>query len=468
MQEGDRVIDPFGLWFILEVIPVIAIAVWIDSDAKKRGMSPWYAVIPLPVFILTFIMPLFGLLYFEFALLFSMIFYTLIVLGWLALRKKHPLLKPQISQQPAPTVPTATINTCPNCGKEVQPDWRKCPYCNTVLKVMTIQYEVARKMTIDGGVTCAIGMLFLIMCMFSYGATAFIFLMFFVILMLVSCILAGVAIILGEKEKYYCPSCGRLQDKEKGGICLKCRSNCQFIKGQMSRGYRQICGALLILEVSVVSLLLFSSLFWFFIILFVIISLFPTIIMFSIASSETDKRLKRESQAVFRPDIPERGVEVQPPAPQTLPMFCPNCQRSLQSDWVICPYCKTLLKAEAEETEKKRHQAVVNAIEELLGKESNFFVEDIKSCLSKNDFEGAEKLLEEKKRLYDRFLELKKGMGDIDKRTAKLSTKLAEGEVTSDAYERAREDLEREKRDIEEEIWKIQRKIFREKYEKPF
>ena len=107
-------------------------------------------------------------------------------------------------------------------------------------------------------------------------------------------------------------------------------------------------------------------------------------------------------------------------------------------------------------------------MEELLGKESNFFVEDIKDRLSKDDLDGAEKLLEEKKRLYERFLELKKGMGDIDKRTAKLSTKLAEGEVTSDAYERAREDLEREKRDIEEEMWKIQRKIFREKYEKPF
>jgi len=182
----------------------------------------------------------------------------------------------------------------------------------------------------------------------------------------------------------------------------------------------------------------------------------------------------RGRHPLLKPQISQQPAPIQekPEIPVTVHeeflFLCPQCKKGVQAEWVICPYCRTLLKAEAEEIEKKRRQAVVNAMEELLGKESNFFVEDIKDRLSKDDLEGAEKLLEEKKRLYDRFLELKKGMGDIDKRTAKLSTKLAEGEVTSDAYERAREDLEREKRDIEEEMWKIQRKIFREKYEKPF
>ncbi|MCG2826486.1 MAG: zinc-ribbon domain-containing protein [Thermoplasmatales archaeon] len=460
------------LLLIIGVILPILIAFWIDSDAKKRGMSLWYAVLPLPVFILFLPLLVFGV---EFALIMGMILYTLVGIGWLALRRKHPLLKTQAAQPPAHAVSTATANICPNCGKQIQPDWRKCPYCNTVLKVMSIQYGVARRMMIDGGITCAIGMLFLIMCMFSYGGTALLFVMIFLILIIVGCTLAGVAIIFGDKEKYYCPSCGRLQDKEKGGICLKCRSNCQFIKGQMSRGYRCGCGVLLTLEVSLGFLLLFSL---FITLLIIFLLLFPTIIMFYIASSETDKRLKREylievakyfdQKLSRRLPIPEKGVEVQPPAPQIPSMLCPNCQKPVQSDWISCPYCRTLLKPEAEETEKKRRQDALNAVEELLNKEANFFVDDIKSYLSKNDFEGAEKLLEEKKRLYDRFLELKKGMNDIDKRTAKLSTKLAEGEVTSDAYERAREDLERGKRDIEEEMWKIQRKIFREKYEKPF
>jgi len=115
-----------------------------------------------------------------------------------------------------------------------------------------------------------------------------------------------------------------------------------------------------------------------------------------------------------------------------------------------------------------KQQAIINAMDELLRKEPNFFVEDIRNYVSSGDIKSAEKLLDEKKMVYNRFLELRKAMNDVDNKTTKLSSRLAEGEVTSDAYERAREDLEREKRDIEEEMWKIQRKILREKYEKPF
>jgi len=119
------------------------------------------------------------------------------------------------------------------------------------------------------------------------------------------------------------------------------------------------------------------------------------------------------------------------------------------------------------ERERKQHY-VVNTIDELLRKEAHFFVDDIKNSLSKGDFEGAEKLLEERKRGYERYLDIVRSLKDVDDKTTKLSSRLAEGEVTSDAYEQAMDELKRKKYDIEEELGKIKRKIFREKYVKPF
>jgi len=125
-------------------------------------------------------------------------------------------------------------------------------------------------------------------------------------------------------------------------------------------------------------------------------------------------------------------------------------------------------KRQLELEPERKQQYIVNVIGELLRKEANFFVDDIKNSLSKGDIEGAEKLLEEKKGMYTRWLELRSSLKDVDDKTTKLSSKLAEGNLPADAYERARDDLEREKADIDEELWKIQQKIFREKYEKPF
>lgn len=140
---------------------------------------------------------------------------------------------------------------------------------------------------------------------------------------------------------------------------------------------------------------------------------------------------------------------------------------------IRCPKCGAEATLQLPKGERKikgeaKRQNVVTAIEELLRRESNFFVDDIKSCLSKNDIVGAERLLKEKKRLYERFLELRKIMRDVDDKTTKLSSRLAEGELSPDTYELAMDELKRKKHDIDEDMWEIQRKIFREKYEKPF
>ena len=88
--------------------------------------------------------------------------------------------------------------------------------------------------------------------------------------------------------------------------------------------------------------------------------------------------------------------------------------------------------------------------------------------LSANNLNEANKLLSERKNDYNKYLELQKNFKNVEEESRMLSKRLAKGELPPDAYERAKDDLDREKHDIEEKLWKIQRKIFREKYEKPF
>jgi len=117
---------------------------------------------------------------------------------------------------------------------------------------------------------------------------------------------------------------------------------------------------------------------------------------------------------------------------------------------------------------EEKYDSIMDRVNEFVKERSDLFVDDIKVQLSKGDFDKAEQLLDERKRDYERYLELGRSLKDVGEQTTMLSTRLAKGELTSDAYERARDDLESRKKDIDEELWKIQRKIFREKYEKPF
>ncbi|MCG2827293.1 MAG: hypothetical protein L6265_11955, partial [Thermoplasmatales archaeon] len=130
-----------------------------------------------------------------------------------------------------------------------------------------------------------------------------------------------------------------------------------------------------------------------------------------------------------------------------------------------------LAELEARKKAKEEEQKKLAELKEELATLQNipnFFVDDIKTLLSQNKLDNASKLLSERKKDYERYLELVRSLKDVDDKTTKLSSRLAEGEVTSDAYEQAMDELKRKKYDIEEELGKIQRKIFREKYEKPF
>ncbi|MCG2718900.1 MAG: hypothetical protein L6408_08740, partial [Nanoarchaeota archaeon] len=118
--------------------------------------------------------------------------------------------------------------------------------------------------------------------------------------------------------------------------------------------------------------------------------------------------------------------------------------------------------------EKDKYDQFMVRVNELVKERADFFVDDIKAQLSKGDFDKAEQTLGERKQDYERYLELQQNLKNIEEQSRMLSKRLAKGELTSDAYERAKDDLDKDKYDIDEKLWKIQRKIFREKYEKPF
>ena len=54
------------------------------------------------------------------------------------------------------------------------------------------------------------------------------------------------------------------------------------------------------------------------------------------------------------------------------------------------------------------------------------------------------------------------------KKTTNLTSRVADGEVDSESYKRALDDLESQKKELEEKIWKIRNELYKDDYEKPF
>jgi len=118
--------------------------------------------------------------------------------------------------------------------------------------------------------------------------------------------------------------------------------------------------------------------------------------------------------------------------------------------------------------QKKKHEEILKRITNLIKKEENIYVEDIKHLLEQKNIDQAMILIEEREKKYSRFAELQDEITDINKKMANLADQLADEKISSSAFEKARDDLEREKKEIEEELWKLRSKLFKEEYEKPF
>jgi hypothetical protein len=120
-------------------------------------------------------------------------------------------------------------------------------------------------------------------------------------------------------------------------------------------------------------------------------------------------------------------------------------------------------------TEKQSSLDTVNeGINNLLIKNKEINVEDIKTALINDNLAEALDLLKNKQTSYDNFIKLQEESKEVDLKIKKLTKRVADGELDSDAFKQARDDLEIERKEIEEKLWKIRNKLFRETYEKPF
>ena len=118
-----------------------------------------------------------------------------------------------------------------------------------------------------------------------------------------------------------------------------------------------------------------------------------------------------------------------------------------------------------------QHNKINQRYESFANKDNSLITEDIKELLSKKDPQSilkAEELLNKREKKYEKFTKMKEELKDINMKIEALAKRLSNGELTNDAFTRARENLEREKKEIEENFWKLRNELFKDEYEKPF
>jgi succinate dehydrogenase/fumarate reductase flavoprotein subunit len=109
------------------------------------------------------------------------------------------------------------------------------------------------------------------------------------------------------------------------------------------------------------------------------------------------------------------------------------------------------------QTFKKQHPALnVADIENLLETKDN------------QSIKKAEVLLSQRKKEYEHYIKTENDLKETNARITNLTRRLADGNIDSEAYKRARDDLEQEKKKLEEGLWKLRSILFKEDYEKPY
>lgn len=68
----------------------------------------------------------------------------------------------------------------------------------------------------------------------------------------------------------------------------------------------------------------------------------------------------------------------------------------------------------------------------------------------------------------ERYNSLKEILKTVNEKIKSLTDKLANGEISSQAFTKANDNLEREKKELEEELWNLRNELFKDDYEKPF
>jgi uncharacterized membrane protein len=132
------------------------------------------------------------------------------------------------------------------------------------------------------------------------------------------------------------------------------------------------------------------------------------------------------------------------------------------------------IQIEREERERMKSD-FYHRIDLLQSKYPSIDLNGIKQLFTSYDDRGLEynrqkaiELLEEIEEKVNEFENIQEDIHSIKIKINKLTERLAEGDIDSDSYTRALNDLESLKKSKEEELWKKRNKLFKDDYEKPF
>lgn len=84
------------------------------------------------------------------------------------------------------------------------------------------------------------------------------------------------------------------------------------------------------------------------------------------------------------------------------------------------------------------------------------------------ELKGPEGNLKNNQTQEEKYNILKENLKTVNNKIKTLTDKLTNGEISSQAFTKANDNLEKDKKEIEEELWKLRNELFKDDYEKPF
>lgn len=111
---------------------------------------------------------------------------------------------------------------------------------------------------------------------------------------------------------------------------------------------------------------------------------------------------------------------------------------------------------------------IINKLNALLDKEQDLQVDEIKNLINNNQIENAENKLDKIINKYNNYQKTNDELKNVKEKISSLTNRVADGDLSSEAFSMAHSELERKKKEIEEKLWKLRNKLFKDDYEKPF
>jgi uncharacterized membrane protein YgaE (UPF0421/DUF939 family) len=158
-----------------------------------------------------------------------------------------------------------------------------------------------------------------------------------------------------------------------------------------------------------------------------------------------------------RPPISDRTDH-----PTTLTSKAPNEIKKIASE-----------KQVDERSKYEKEKSELNyQVERLRRKNENLDLSEIISLLDHPDASQrtrAKLLLNAIEREFSEFEKILEEINEVKLKSSRLTDRLANGDLDSEPYKRALDDLEKSRKEKEERLWKLRSKLFKEsEYEKPF